>query len=259
MSVFKSTDGTTINYEVSGSGEPLIMIHGINGNMRMFDIVKEQLADKYQIITYDVRGHGQSDRPLNFTIDDHIDDCLDLISYLELDKAHLLGYSMGAYIALGLAVRYPRKVDRLILVGGKAHTTVSSFARLMMQHRDEVKDKPKKEVTQLLSRYIFYNKEKVDGWQKTIDDYSEMDANEEAVAARGIIGFDYRNSLTKLPHQTLLIAGRHDQLNPPIESQYMAELIPNSKFIEFEYSGHAPLAEEPKRFAEEIQLFLDRQ
>ncbi|GGB11915.1 alpha/beta hydrolase [Macrococcus hajekii] len=256
MSVFKSSDGTKINYEITGSGEPLIMIHGMNGNMRMFEYNKEQLSATYQVITYDVRGHGQSDRPYSYTIDDHIDDCLELLSHLQLKKAHLLGYSMGSYIALGVTSRYPRKVDKLILVGAKAHATVSSFARLMMEHRNEIKNKPKEEVKKILDHHIYYNQEKVRSWQQLVNDYSQLDANEEAAASRSITGFDYRETLNKLPNETLLIAGRYDNLNAPEESQYIAERIPNGRMVLFEHSGHAPLVEESERFAEEIKMFL---
>ncbi|TDL97981.1 alpha/beta hydrolase [Macrococcus brunensis] len=257
MSEFKSMDGTMINYESTGSGEPLIMIHGINGNLKMFEGIKEILAENYRVITYDVRGHGRSDRPVNYTLDDHIDDCLELFTHLDIKKAHILGYSMGSYIALGLVTRYSRKVDKLILVGAKSNAAVSSFARIMMEHRSEIKNKSKKEVLEVLDNYIFYNKDKVKAWQSDMNHYSStLDANEEAVASRSISGFDYRNDLSKVPNPTLLITGEHDQLNPPEESELIARKIPNSQLVRFKYSGHAPLAEEPERFVAEVQSFL---
>ncbi|ULG71759.1 alpha/beta fold hydrolase [Macrococcus brunensis] len=256
MSEFKSMDGTMINYESTGSGDPLIMIHGLNGNLKMFERTKESLAENYRVITYDVRGHGHSDRPADYTLDDHIDDCLELFTHLGIKKAHILGYSMGAYIALGLVTRYPRKVDKLILVGAKSNAAVSSFARIMMEHRNEIKNKSKKEALEILNNYIFYDKDKVKAWQSDVNQYSTLDANEEAVASRSISGFDYRDELSKVPNTTLLITGEYDQLNPPEESELIAQKIPNSQLVKFKYSGHAPLAEEPERFVEEVQSFL---
>ncbi|WJP97643.1 alpha/beta fold hydrolase [Macrococcus bovicus] len=256
MSEFKSMDGTMINYESTGSGDPLIMIHGLNGNLKMFEGIKEALGENYRVITYDVRGHGHSDRPQDYALDDHIDDCLELFTHLDIKKAHILGYSMGAYIALGLVTRYPRKVDKLILVGAKSNAAVSSFARLMMEHRSEIKNKSKKEALEILNDYMFYNKEKVKAWQNAVNQYSTLDANEEAVASRSISGFDYRKELHKVPNTTLLITGEYDRLNPSEESELIARYIPNSQLVKFKYSGHAPLAEEPERFVEEVQSFL---
>lgn len=89
-----------------------------------------------------------------------------------------------------------------------------------------------------------------------MNQYSTLDANEEAVASRSISGFDYRDELSKVPNTTLSITGEYDQLNPPEESELIAQKIPNSQLVKFKYSGHAPLAEEPERFVEEVQSFL---
>lgn len=256
MSTFKTRDGVSIVYEVEGVGEPLVMLHGMHSNLQSFQAVAEALKDHFTVITYDMRGHGLSGKPLNYTIDDHIGDVAELIQHLGHKKVHLLGHSMGAYIALGFAVHHAAQVDKLILVGAKSHAEVSSFAKLMMKHRSEVKGKTKEEVEEVLNPYIYYDTEKVKEWKNDVRHYMALTDNEEAIAARGGAGFDYRGQIKEIPNDILLVTGIYDGLNPTKESEIIAEEVQHGKMVIFEKSGHAPHVEEPERFTQEVCTFL---
>ncbi len=255
MKTFNS-DGSVIAYEVTGQGEPLILIHGINGNMEMFYHNVQELSKYYMVITYDLRGHGKSDRPLNYSMEDHINDCFTLIKHLGIKRTNVLGFSLGAYIALGFAINYPEYLNKLILVGGKAHGEVSSFARLMTKHRHEIKGLTKKEVLEKLNPYIYHNTAIVKEWLEKVTDYSTMTANEEAIASRSVSNFDFRDDMKYIDKEVLLIVGEHDGLNPPNESEEIEQSVKRSFLVEFNQSGHAPLAEEHERFNDIVHYFL---
>lgn len=107
----------TLYYEIHGAGEPLVLISGLNSDHALYRTIMPQLVEKYQVIIFDNRGVGQSDKPdIPYTIEMMADDTAGLLSALGIEQAHILGASMGGRIAADLALRYPRLVKSLILV-----------------------------------------------------------------------------------------------------------------------------------------------
>ncbi len=114
---YASVNGISLYYEVYGSGTPLIMLHGGFGMFETFSAISPTLAGMHQVIGVDLYGHGRTaltDRP--FTFEHMADDIAALIAYLGLEKAGVLGYSLGGYIALQTAIRHPERVDKLVLI-----------------------------------------------------------------------------------------------------------------------------------------------
>jgi len=105
---------TKLYYEEKGTGHPVIMIHGGFLTHRMWDDQFEEFAKYFRTIRYDARGHGKSKSvPDSFT---HCQDLNCLIEQLNIDKAAVMGFSMGGYIAIDFALKYPDKVSALVLV-----------------------------------------------------------------------------------------------------------------------------------------------
>lgn len=112
-----SINGLSLYYEVHGSGDPLIVLHGAFGSVEMFGPNIELLAKTRQVIGVDLQGHGRTadiDRPLSREALG--DDIAALIQHLGFEKADVLGYSMGAAVALQCAIRHPERVRKLVLV-----------------------------------------------------------------------------------------------------------------------------------------------
>jgi pimeloyl-ACP methyl ester carboxylesterase len=110
---FAAINGTNIYYEVSGHGEPLILIHSLLMHSGMWDDQVTAFQDRYQVIRYDLSGFGQSKPPITAS---DADDLNALMQQLGIERAHVLGLSIGAEIALGFALAYPQRVKSLILV-----------------------------------------------------------------------------------------------------------------------------------------------
>jgi len=103
MSVAR-VNGVTLFYQISGSGEPLVLVHGSWGDHHNWDAVVPGLAELFRVIVYDRRGHSQSERPPGQgAVQEDIDDLAALVQALELEPAHIAGNSFGARIALGMA------------------------------------------------------------------------------------------------------------------------------------------------------------
>src|SRR6266849_3335778 len=114
---YASVNGINLYYETHGTGKPLIMLHGGFGTFEMFAALSPALAEKYQVIGVDLYGHGRTaltDRPIRF---EHMaDDIAGLIGHLELEKADLLGFSLGGAVALQTAIRHPERVNKLVVI-----------------------------------------------------------------------------------------------------------------------------------------------
>ncbi len=111
-------NGTQLHYQTFGQGPNIVMIHGITGNLAIWHLeIVPALMSAYRITTYDLRGHGYSDvPPSGYTTADHAADLHHLLDYLGIQRAHVIGHSFGADIALHFTILFPERVDRLVLV-----------------------------------------------------------------------------------------------------------------------------------------------
>lgn len=112
-----TTEGDTLHYEVRGSGTPLLMIPAAAGNGDFYPKVADELADEFQVITYDRRGNGRSTRnvPQNFELHQQARDALAVLHAAGHESAHIFGNSAGAIVALELVRRYPEAVRTAIV------------------------------------------------------------------------------------------------------------------------------------------------
>jgi pimeloyl-ACP methyl ester carboxylesterase len=114
---YASINGIELYYEIHGTGKPLIMLHGGFGTFDMFAALSPALAEGHQVIGVDLYGHGRTaltERPIR--IEEMADDVAGLIGQLGLEKADLLGYSLGGAVALQTAIRYPERVNKLVVI-----------------------------------------------------------------------------------------------------------------------------------------------
>src|SRR5467141_5175762 len=112
---YADVNGLKLYYETHGQGRPMILLHGGLGSGEMFGPVLPQLAERHQVITVDLQGHGRTadiDRPMDVRL--MAGDIAALIDHLRLDKPDLVGYSLGGGVALHTAAKYPAKVRRLV-------------------------------------------------------------------------------------------------------------------------------------------------
>src|SRR5579864_1071549 len=113
---FAGVNGTRLHYEVAGDGDPVVFVHGLGLDMRMWDDQFEVFATRYRAIRYDLRGFGKSAPQETDERFLHADDLHALLDYLNIPKANVIGLSLGGTISLQFTLLYPESVSRLILV-----------------------------------------------------------------------------------------------------------------------------------------------
>ncbi|MFD2445317.1 alpha/beta fold hydrolase [Bacillus sp. CGMCC 1.16607] len=249
-------NGIHLNYEEEGTGVPLILLHGLAGNIMMFQHEIEVLKKNFRVIALDSRGHGKSEKPSTYTLEDHVNDVISFMDYFGIEKASILGISMGSYIAQGVAIKVPERINQLVLVSSKSNGETSSMMRLLSEYAEEMVNLNQQEKLMYVSKYIFHNLPALAKSMKETTEYSSLTPEQNVAANKALEGFDFRSSLHKIKATTLVINGKYDGLNPPVQGKEIAALIPHAVYIEFENSGHAPNKEEQEKFMAVIQDFL---
>jgi 2-hydroxy-6-oxonona-2,4-dienedioate hydrolase/2-succinyl-6-hydroxy-2,4-cyclohexadiene-1-carboxylate synthase len=123
-----SVNGIKLHYQQFGQGPDIVMLHGITGNLAIWHLnIVPALMEEARVTTYDLRGHGYSDMPPSgYTTADLATDLCHLLDTLGIERAHIVGHSFGADVALHFAILHPERVDRLVL----AEPAIAALQRL---------------------------------------------------------------------------------------------------------------------------------
>jgi pimeloyl-ACP methyl ester carboxylesterase len=124
-------NGVNLHYWQVGEGPDLVMLHGLGGNLAVWHFaIVAKLRHQYRITTYDLRGHGRSDMPATgYNTQNMARDLLEFLDALKIERAHLLGHSFGADIALHFSLLYPERVERLIVVEAMLPVMLRQYKR----------------------------------------------------------------------------------------------------------------------------------
>ena len=255
----------SIHYEVHGDGFPIIMITGVSFCLRIWDnSLIEELSKKFKVILFDNRGAGQTDIPEGeFTIKTLADDTAGLINVLNIERAYILGFSMGGMIAQEVALNYPQKVEKLILwgtsCGGRKSLPpdLSTYKFLIGAIEGITPERLAKSTIPLAFTrdFIKNNPEYVDDKiQKILK--CRIPFSNYTRQIRAMLDFNTCRRLKKMDIPTLIMQGKKDLLVPAKNGEILAELIPRAKLVMFEQSAHAIFPHEPNLFLKELFEFL---
>lgn len=261
-------NGIRIAFDTFGSlkNPPLFLVHGLSGQRMLMETEARRLSDAFFVITYDCRGHGQTDHPASYTLEDHGRDLLALIDALGYEKASVLGASMGSYIALQAAELGPEKIDKLILVTAKAYDdgSGSSVQRLLREAGLDMVTSSAAERSRVLSKALWSPDvtpellEKLAPRMKASgENVVTLTPEETAAVNQALVGFDLRPDMEKVSCKTLVIAGTFDRINPPAFGKEIAEKIPNAEYAEFS-GGHLLTMEFEEDYMHCVRSFLEK-
>lgn len=247
-------NGIELFYKEEGTGKPILLLHGLTGSHLMLQKEFDTFKKDYRVITMDARGHGKSEKPETYTLEDHIQDCIALMDHLALDKVMIIGMSMGTYVGQGVAIEAPDRVEKLILVSGAAHGDTSDGTGLLAKHADDMIGMSFEEQMGHLAHHIFHKMEPVGKWLSAMP--SGLTKEQQESAADALAKYDFRPKLHTVTAETLVISGKYDGLNPPESGEEIASHITGAHFVLFEESGHAPNIEETEEYFQLVTDFL---
>ena len=255
----------TIYYESHGEGQPLLMIRGLGSNADHWYAQVPELAKHYRVITFDNRGIGRSvDAGEPFTVPDMAADAVGLMDHLGIERAHVLGLSMGGMIAQELVLGHPQRVKGLILVvthcGGEHQVKAADEVMAMIQ-RLAVDDSIEARTE---AAAAFFAPETLSGRADVLQQYAEVSMKHPAGTAilqrqmGALQDHDTYERLPRIAAPTLVLTGAGDVLIPPDNSKILADRIPGAECLVVEGGGHQILIEQPGACNRAILAFLQK-
>jgi pimeloyl-ACP methyl ester carboxylesterase len=244
-------EGLGLHFEESGQGVPILLTHGFSATSAMFTDTARALAHEFRVVIWDLRGHGSSDSPDDpslYSPELVMGDMVALLDHLDIERAVMVGHSIGGFLTLQFAVTHPERVRALVL-----EDTGPGYRSDIARERWN---------TSVVEAYATALSERgLAGLP--VGDELHGDAHQGALglihAARGILVQREARILEALPTitvPTLVIVGENDTAFVP-GSRYMAEKIPDSRFIEIPGGGHAPNLSHPELFDQCLRAFLE--
>lgn len=262
----------TLAYLDEGKGTPIILIHGFGGSMWHWEHQQEALAQHYRVLTLDLLGSGLSDKPVtNYSPTFMLDYITEFMDTLNIPQATFIGNSLGAGMAIGMALKHPKRVSKLILIDGFPANVVENIAsppykrfinsrppiwltRLGMtltgrwatkRILTEIIHDPTL-ITSVVIERSYQNRQSSGFLQPLYSQVEQIPEWEEHFASH----FD------QITQTTLIIWGEYDGIFPSLVGQSMHASIPNSTFLKVPNSGHIPQWENPQIVNPAILNFL---
>ena len=249
---FIEKSGVKIYYEEHGNGSPLLCIAGLAATHDAWALMLPALSGKFKTVVFDNRGIGLTKAPpAPFDITRMAEDTATLIDGLGLESVTVAGHSMGCAIAQILALRYPEKVDRLILFNPFARMRPRAEAVFRANLRLLKAGVPAARLFPVIMPWLFS-----DAYLADSDRVKSMiDINAALPPAQtpgdferqinAVSAFDSRNLLDRINVSALLVAGKEDVLTPPEDAAAMAERMPAAERV-FVQSAHLSIIETPE-------------
>lgn len=246
---YAKINGIKICYEIHGEGEPIILVHGWGGSKDGWFVQVNALSKYFKVIIFDNRGAGKSSRPnYPYTMDMYADDINGLLKFLNIEKTHLLGESLGGMIALNFILKYHELVNKFILInswpGFPNEQGPEMYSKGKIAYFEELKKDPLnaflKSAKASYSREFFKmmqqnpKKKFFDLW--SVEDLVNIDLTNPPTpddnnnAANAVKGHNVTDRLHEIKSETLIICGEKDRIATLSVQKKIHEQISNSIF-----------------------------
>jgi pimeloyl-ACP methyl ester carboxylesterase len=267
--------GHRVSFRRAGSGPCIVLLHGITGSSRTWDEVIAPLAQRHTVIAPDLLGHGESAKPRgDYSLGAYASGVRDLLIALDIDKATVVGHSLGGGVAMQFAYQFPERMDRLVLVssGGlgeevhlllRAATLPAAEYVLPLLCAQPLRDAGAT-VARLVGRAGLRPGNDLEEMARGFASLGDMEARQAFVhTVRAImdIGGQRISARDRLylaeSVPTLLIWGERDRMIPASHGRAAHEAMPGSRCIVYERAGHFPHRDHPWRFAADLLEFVE--
>ena len=251
-----------LNYQIQGAGTPIILMHGMFGSLSNLGLVGRALIDHYQVISVDLRNHGESPHAMEMDYPCMADDIVELMDHLNIPQAHLLGHSMGGKVGMQVALNQPEKVDKLIVADiAPVDYTPDRHGGVLdgLKYLAQARPTSRQQANELLAQHVedsgvraFLLKNLV----RADDGHFDLRLYLEGILA------NYYDTLTLAPTgtpfngPTLFIKGADSAYIQDKHRETVMRLFPNAQLKIINNAGHWLHAEKPDTFNRIVTQFL---
>ena len=260
--MFIKANGIQMNYEISGKKDASVVMlsHSLGSSLLMWNPQRKALESHFQVLRYDIRGHGKSEAPPGaYTLELLGEDAVALLDILEIEKVHWVGLSMGGMIGQSVALNYPKRLRSLTLCDTGA--AIAPEAQPIWQERiDAVREKGVASQLELTMErwftpsFLNLNPSMLGVIRKEF----------LATPAQGYLGciyairkLNYLDRLSAINTPTLIMVGEEDPGTPVSASEAMHQRIPNSKLVILKSARHLSNVEQSEIFNTNLLTFLN--
>lgn len=243
-----------IAWERHGSGPPLLLIHGLGYARWGWEPVVEPLARSFDVLLFDNRGIGESDAPPGpYTAAQLAADAVQVLDEAGVERAHVLGTSLGGMVAQELALAHPTRVDKLVLActtpgGAQVHPMPEQTVRLMANGaslrefvENALEPDPRAELVERILEHRLATAQPHEAWLA------------QAAAGAAFDAYDRAGSIAAL---ALVLHGDGDVVVDPRNAELLAGLLPHANLELFPGTGHLFFWQQPERFVRLVEEFL---
>lgn len=266
-----TSDNVKLYYEETGQGTPIVFVHEFAGDHRSWEAQMREFGKRYRCIAYSARGYTPSDVPADkdaYSYMQVMRDCVVVLDHLKIDKAHLIGLSMGGYTCLQVALNHPQRMRSMVLAGagsGSVRVETAEFHKSSQALSEKFLREGSKAVAETYglgpSRVPFLVKD-----PRGFAEFSRMLAEHDAVGSantsRGFQGgrpslYDFEAEIVKLTTPALIVVGDEDErcIEP---SLFLKRTLSASGLVMMPKTGHVVNLEEPDLFNQVVGDFLAR-
>jgi pimeloyl-ACP methyl ester carboxylesterase len=270
QSEFVEVNGMQVHYRDEGTGFPIVLMHGTAASLHTYDAWTKQLSKDYRVIRLDLPAFGLTgpNKNAEYSIESYTKFLSQFLEKIKVAKFYLAGNSLGGNIAWNYAAEYPEKVRKLILIDASGLPTFTPQPSIFKMAKTPILNSlflyitPKFIIRKNIEQ-VYANKLKVtDALVTRYHKMSLRTGNRKAFIDRAKTDFNVAEkvNLVKLKSvktTTLLIWGAKDTWIPLGNGKRMDSMLPNSKLVILENSGHVPMEENPKESLEFLKSFLN--
>ena len=255
----RNVNGIPLSYEERGTGVPLVLLHGFPLDSRIWREQVAALSDGFRVIAPDLRGFGQSTSEQPFTLESLADDVHALLADLDALPCVLGGLSMGGYVALGYAKKYPSDLLGLALIDTKAEADTAEGKA----GREKMIELARSHGAAAVADQMMPKMLAADAATSRPQVKRELDAIMKAQAPLTIQHAltamrDRPDFVANLPSFTvpaLVVVGEHDAITPPAGAEKMSKALHNSTYVVIRGAGHMSPMEQPQQVTDALRRF----
>lgn len=256
MPHFLTRDNVSIHYRRSGDGPPLVFLHGLGANLSCWRHQEAFFSARYTVVLLDLRGFGASDKPEDpgaYRVRCFAEDVHELLLHVDISGVHLVGTSMGGYVAQQFALDYPEEVKSLVLCNTTCRRRVPP--ELLRTRLDALERSDMREYARLVASQALAP----GASNELLAEVIEMIARNDRAAYRTVIRsltFDVCRQLTSIRAPVLLIGCDQDIVMPLDRLDEIRRFLPQARLEIIERCGHLPYMERPEIFNRTLASFL---
>ena len=254
-----SVYGAKVHYVDAGTGSPVILLHGLADDIGVWESAIAPLAAKYRVVALDQIGFGRSDKPLlNYRVSTFVDFLDGFLNELKIERASLVGNSLGGWVAASFALAHPQRINRLVLCNAAGYAAVSktmdprALSALRLASREDIR---------YLGPLTFRDKrfyEDVDlAFKQHVsagDNYTVNQLLDSMIRGEDVLD----NRLAAIKQPTLILWGREDRLIPLSFGERLNHEIAASELRIIDNCGHMPHVECPDQFNAAVLQFFSK-